>query len=71
MKNIVVDKSIDDAEPHSICFLTQYSASKKVFISERDQDREAKKSKRCLQSNWLRATLKRKFSSTFQEIVVK
>ena len=39
MTNIVVDKSRDNAEPFSICFLPQYSTTKRVFISERDQER--------------------------------
>ena len=43
MTNLVVDKSTDNAEPLSICFLPQYSTSKKVFISERDQNHDAKK----------------------------
>ena len=43
MKNIVFDKSTDNAEPHSICFLTQYSTPRKVFISERDQNHDTKK----------------------------
>ena len=34
MTNIAVDKSTDNAEPLSICFLPQYSTPKKVFISE-------------------------------------
>ena len=42
MKNIVVDKSTDNAEPLSICFLPQYSAPKKVSISERDQNHDSK-----------------------------
>ena len=41
--NVVVDKSIDNAEPLSICFLPQYSTPKKVFISERDQNHDTKK----------------------------
>ena len=43
MKNIVVDKSTDNAEPLSICFLPQYSTLKKVFISEREQNHDTKK----------------------------
>ena len=43
MMNIVVNKSTDDAEPLSICFLPQYSMPKKVFISERDQNHDTKK----------------------------
>ena len=31
--NFVVDKSTDNAEPLSICFLPQYSTPKKVFSS--------------------------------------
>ena len=42
MKNIVVDKSTDNAEPLSICFLPQYSTPKKVSISERDQNHDSK-----------------------------
>ena len=38
MTNIVVDKSTDNVEPLSICFLPQYSTPKKVFISQRDQN---------------------------------
>ena len=33
----------DNAEQLSICFLTQYSTLKKVFISERDQNHDTKK----------------------------
>ena len=43
MTNIIVDKSNDNAEAHSICFLPQYSTSKKMFISEHDQDSDTKK----------------------------
>ena len=43
MTNIVVDKSTDNAEPLSICFLPQYSTPKKLFISERDQSHDTKK----------------------------
>ena len=43
MTNVVVDKSTDNAEPHSICFLSQYSTSRKMFIAERDQDHNTKK----------------------------
>ena len=43
MTNIVVDKSTDNAEPLSICFLPHYSTPEKVFISERDQNHEKKK----------------------------
>ena len=39
----MVDKSKHNAEPHSICFLPEYSMSKKMFISEHDQDRDTKK----------------------------
>ena len=42
MTNVIVDKSTDNAEPLSICFLPQYSTSKKV-ISERDQNHDTKK----------------------------
>ena len=38
MTNIVVEKSTDNTEPLSICFLPQYSTPKKVFTSERDQN---------------------------------
>ena len=41
--NIVDDKSTDNAEPLSICFLSQYSTPKKVLISERDQNHDSKK----------------------------
>ena len=41
--NVVFDKSTDNAEPLSICFLPQYSTPKKVFISERDQNHDMKK----------------------------
>ena len=40
--NIIVDKSPDNAEPHSICFELQYSTPKKKFISEHDQDHDKK-----------------------------
>ena len=43
MTNIVVDRSTDNAEPLSICFLLQYSTPKKVFISERDQNHATKR----------------------------
>ena len=43
MMNIVVNKSTDNAEPLSICFLPQYCMPKKVFISERDQNHDTKK----------------------------
>ena len=43
MLNIIVDKSTDNAEPLSICFLPQYSTPKKVFISEHDQNHDTKK----------------------------
>ena len=43
MTNIVVDKSTDNVEPLSICFLPQYSTPKKVFISERDHNHDTKK----------------------------
>ena len=43
MTNIVVDKSTDNAEPLSICFLSQCSTPKRVFISERDQNHDSKK----------------------------
>ena len=35
--------STDDPEPHSICFLPQYSTSKKMLLLERDQDRDTTK----------------------------
>ena len=41
--NIIVDKSTDNAEPLSICFLPQYSRLRKVFISEREQNHDTKK----------------------------
>ena len=43
LTNIFVDKSTDNAEPLSICFLLQYSTPKQVFISERDQNLDTKK----------------------------
>ena len=43
MMNIVVDKSTDNAESLSICFLPQHSMPKKGFISERDQNHDTKK----------------------------
>ena len=43
MTNIVVDKSTDNAQPLSICFLPQYSTPKKVFISKCDQNNDSKK----------------------------
>ena len=43
MTNIIVDKSTDNAEPLSICFLPQYSTLKKDFISEREQNHDTKK----------------------------
>ena len=43
MTNIVVDKSTDNNELLSICFLPQYSTPKKVLISERDQNHNSKK----------------------------
>ena len=43
MMNVVVDKSTDNDEPLSICFLPQYSMPKRVFISERDQSHDTKK----------------------------
>ena len=43
MTNIIVDKSTDNVEPLSICFLPQYSMPKKVFISQRDQNHDTKK----------------------------
>ena len=43
MTNTVVDKSTDNAEPLSICFLPQYSTPNKVFILERDQNHDSKK----------------------------
>ena len=43
MTNIIVDKSTDNAQPFSICFLPQYSTLKKVFISEREQNHDTKK----------------------------
>ena len=43
MTNIVVDKSTDNTEPLSICFLPQYSTLKKVFIPEREQNHDTKK----------------------------
>ena len=41
--NFVVDKSTDNAEPLSICFLPQYSTPKKVLSSERDQNHDTEK----------------------------
>ena len=31
MTNIVVDKSTDNAKPHSICFLPQYQRQRKFY----------------------------------------
>ena len=42
MTNIVVDKSTDNAEPLSICFLPQYSMLKKVYFKP-DQNHDTKK----------------------------
>ena len=36
MARIVVDKSTDNAKPHSICFLPQYRRQRKSFLSERE-----------------------------------
>ena len=36
MTHIVVDKSTENAKPHSICFLPQYQRQKKCFCSERE-----------------------------------
>jgi len=36
MTRIVVDKSTDHAKPHSVCFFTTISTSKKTFFSERE-----------------------------------
>ena len=41
--NIIFDKSTDNAEPHSISFLPQYSTPNKMFISERGQDHNKEK----------------------------
>ena len=35
MTHIVVDKSIDNAKPHSICFLPQYQRQRKCFFRAR------------------------------------
>ena len=45
-RNIILDKSTDNAEPNLIYFLPQYSTSNKIppylqCISERDQDGDA------------------------------
>ena len=48
MTNVVVDKSTDNAEPHWICFLSQYSTSRKMFIAERDQDHDVIKKEQAL-----------------------
>ena len=61
MTSIVVDKSTDNTEPNSICFLPQYSTPKKMSTSDRDQARDTKKSKRCLQ-------LSRNLSGLFPEV---
>ena len=57
MTNIIVDKSSDNAEPLSICFLPQYSTLKKVFISEREQNHDTNKEQALsitfLQYDWL------------------
>ena len=56
MANVIVNKRTDNAEPRLICFLPQYSMSKKRFISEHDQDHDTKKeqvlSVTVLQSDW-------------------
>ena len=41
--HIVVDKSTDNAKPHSICFSLQYRRQIKCIFLERDQDRDTKK----------------------------
>ena len=41
--NIIVDKSTDNAEPLSICFLPQYSTKRTMFVSERDQNHDTTK----------------------------
>ena len=43
MTNIVVDESMDNAEPLSSCFLPQHSTPKKLFISECDKNHDTKK----------------------------
>ena len=43
MTNIIVDKSADNAELLSICFLPQHSTPKQVFMSEDDQNHVTKK----------------------------
>ena len=43
MTNITVEKTADNAKPHSILFFTTISTLKKMFISERVQDRDTKK----------------------------
>ena len=43
MMRIAVDKSTDNAKPHSICFLPQYQhQSKCLFFSERKVERKLK-----------------------------
>ena len=44
MTHIVVDKSTDNAKPHSICFFYHnFNVKENVFFSEREQDRDTKK----------------------------
>ena len=43
MTHIVVDKSTDNAKPHTTCFLSPYQRQRKCSFSERDPDRDTKK----------------------------
>ena len=52
MMNIIVNKSKDNAEPHSICFFPLYSTTKKMFISEHDTKKEQVLSKTFSKSDW-------------------
>ena len=36
MTYTIVDKSTDNAKPHSICFSSQYQLIKKIFFIERE-----------------------------------
>jgi len=38
--SVVVGRSADSAGPHSTCFSTTISTSKKIIFSERDQERD-------------------------------
>jgi len=57
MTHIVVDKSTDNAKPHSICFLPQHQRQRKFFFSEREL-------KKALRDTLTRAALSRLLSTT-------